>query len=103
LPILPQYARAEMVALVVEGDSMEPTIKKGAYVGIVPYDGSISEGGIYLIHRPPWGRMLKRVRMGQVGDIVLHSDNPLYEPITLSPEGYERLINGKVVWIWQMV
>lgn len=43
--ILPQYMRPGLVGLIVEGDSMEPTVHKGAIVGIVPYDGSINEGG----------------------------------------------------------
>ncbi len=102
LPVLPQYAKPDVVGLVVSGDSMEPTIRKGAVVGIVPYDGTLNEGSVYLIQRPPWGRMLKRVKIGQDGQIVLHSDNDKYEPFSVSYEGYEKLIVGRVVWIWQL-
>ena len=101
LPVLPQYFRAGMIGLVVDGDSMEPTIHKGAVVGIMPYDGSISEGGIYLVHRPPFGRTIKRIRMGDEDKIELHSDNPIYKPTLVTPEGHEGLIAGKRVWIWQ--
>ena len=101
IQVLPQYAHPGVIGLVVAGDSMEPTIFKGAIVGITPYDGSLNPGGIYLIHRPPWGRTLKRVKEGENGQIVLYSDNPQYPPYNLPDEGYEQIIIGKVVWIWQ--
>ncbi|MBQ9453180.1 MAG: hypothetical protein IJU65_07825 [Desulfovibrio sp.] len=101
IEVLPQYNRPKLVALRVEGDSMEPSIHKGAYVGIVPFDGEISDGGVYLIQRPPFGRTIKRIRMGVDGGIVLHSDNAAYPPVNLPFEGYENIVLGKVVWVWQ--
>lgn len=101
LPVLPQYAKPDIIGLVVEGDSMEPTIHKGAVVGIIPYDGSINEGGIYLVQRPPFGRTIKRIKMGEDDQIVLHSDNPSYAPTPVPFEGYEKIILGRVIWIWQ--
>lgn len=101
LPVLPQYFKVGLIGLVVDGDSMEPTIHKGAVVGISPYDGSINEGAIYLIQRPPFGRTIKRIRMGDEDKIELYSDNPLYKPIVISPEGYEESIAGRIIWIWQ--
>lgn len=101
LPVLPQYAKPNVIGLVVEGDSMEPTIHRGAVVGIVPYDGSINEGGIYLVQRPPFGRTIKRIKMGEGEQIVLHSDNPAYSPTPVPYEGYEGIILGRVVWVWQ--
>lgn len=102
LPVPERYYRVDMIGLVVDGVSMEPTIQRGSIVGIMPYDGSITEGGIYLIQRPPFGRTIKRIRMGSDGEILLVSDNPTIGPITLLPEGYEQVIKGRVVWIWQM-
>ena len=101
--ILPQYARPDMIGLVVDGDSMDPTIHRGAIVGVVPYDGSINDGGIYLVQRPPFGRTIKRIKMGNDEQIVLHSDNPAYTPVTTSFEGYEDIILGRVVWVWQLM
>lgn len=101
LPVLPQYFRTGVIGLVVDGDSMEPTIKKGAFVGVVPYDGSINEGGVYLIDRPPFGRIIKRIKMGTDNNLLLISDNPDYPPIHVSEEGYEKIIVGRVIWIWQ--
>lgn len=103
ISILPQYLRHDMIGLVVDGDSMEPTIHKGAIVGVVPYDGSIYDGGIYLVQRPPFGRTIKRIKMEEEEHLVLYSDNPAYKPMLISFEGYEKIILGKIVWVWQIL
>ena len=101
IEVLPQYAKAGCVALRVDGDSMEPTILQGSYVGVVPLDGSISEGGIYLVNVAPFGRLIKRVRAGQGDSIELVSDNRKYPPKLVPLEQYEAVVIGKVVWVWQ--
>lgn len=103
ISVLPQYKTSDQViGLVVYGDSMEPTIHKGAVVGVVPFDGTFNEGGIYLVQRPPFGRTIKRVKL-QDGQLVLLSDNAAYAPDPLPFEGYENIILGRVVWVWQLV
>lgn len=101
IEVLPQYYRSDMVTLRVEGDSMEPTIQKGAYVGVVKLDGDIEEGGVYLVHIPPFGRVVKRVRAGQGDTIELVSDNAKYPPKAIPLEQYENVIIGRVAWVWQ--
>ena len=101
IEVLPQYARPGMVALRVEGDSMEPTISKGAYVGIAPLNGAVSEGGIYLVNVPLFGRVIKRLHLGDGGSIELISDNRKYPPTRLPLEQYESIVIGKVAWVWQ--
>lgn len=101
IEVLPQYARPGCIALRVDGDSMEPTIQKGAYVGVVPLDGTISEGGVYLVNVAPFGRLIKRIRMGEAGAIELISDNRNYPPRSFPMEQYESVVVGKVVWVWQ--
>lgn len=101
IEVLPQYAKPGCIALRVDGDSMEPTINKGAYVGIVPLNGPVAEGGIYLVNVAPFGRLIKRVRAGQGESIELVSDNRKYPPKTVPLEQYESVIVGKVAWVWQ--
>ena len=101
IEVLPQYAKPGCIALRVDGDSMEPTIQKGAYVGVVPLDGAVSEGGIYLVNVAPFGRLIKRVRAGQGDSIELVSDNRKYPPKTVPLEQYDAVVVGKVVWVWQ--
>ena len=101
IEVLPQYARPGMVALRVDGDSMEPTICKGAYVGIAPLNGAVSEGGIYLVSVPLFGRVIKRLHLGDGGCIELISDNSKYPPTRLPMEQYESIVIGRVAWVWQ--
>lgn len=103
LQVLPQYMRPGMGAFMVDGDSMEPTIKRGAYVGVVEFAGDFSEGGIYLVHVPHFGRVIKRIRMSANGAIMLHSDNAAYDPMPLPHEDCDKSVLGKVVWVWQGV
>lgn len=101
IEVLPHYARKGMVAVRVDGDSMEPTIQKGAYVGIAPLDGPLTEGRIYLVNIAPFGRLVKRVRAGQGGSIELVSDNPKYPATTVPLEQYDSVVIGRVAWVWQ--
>lgn len=103
IQVLKQYAAPGVVALRVEGDSMEPTIHKGSYVGVAPLDGSrIVDGNIYLVNLPYLGRVVKRIRMRGDGTLEMYSDNPKFAPQALRDEGFENIIVGRVVWIWQM-
>lgn len=101
LPILSSYHRPNMWAVRVKGDSMEPLIRNGAYVGVVPLDGELIDGDIYLVRIPPFGYVVKRVRMDEQGQIVLHSENPLYKPQIVPLNGYEDIIVARVLWSWQ--
>ena len=101
IEVLPQYARPGMVALRVDGDSMEPTISRGAYVGIAPLNGAVTEGGIYLVNVPLFGRVIKRLHLGDGGSIELISDNRKYPPTRLPMEQYDSIVIGKVAWVWQ--
>lgn len=101
ISVLPRYYRKDLITLKVAGDSMAPTICMGDYVGIIPFDGTLHEGGIYLIDLPPFGRVVKRVRMGKDGEIILLSDNPSYGERIIPYEGYEKLVVGQVCWIMQ--
>lgn len=101
ISVLPRYYRQDMVTFKVSGDSMSPTISMGDYVGIIPFDGNLHEGGIYLVDLPPFGRVVKRVRMGKNGEIILLSDNPSYGERVIPYEGYEKIVLGQVCWIMQ--
>ena len=103
LEVLPQYAKPRLAALTVEGESMEPTIKRGSIVGVVPPDGDLMEGGVYLVDIPPFGRVIKRLKIGDEDTLELISDNPAYPPKRLPIEQREKVVVGRVVWVWQMV
>lgn len=103
LPVLPLYFLPDVRAFKVIGDSMEPTIMKGSYVGVVPFSGRLTEGGIYLVDDHDFGMVVKRVRKDRSGTIMLFSDNPSWEPIPMPYEGYDHIIAGEVCWVWQLL
>ena len=103
IKILPQYYRTDMIALTVRGDSMEPTIKNGAVVGIAPLTEDITEGGIYLVSIPCFGRVVKRLKLSKEGKLLLYSDNPRYDPLAVDPAEQEKTVLGQVVWVLQSV
>jgi phage repressor protein C with HTH and peptisase S24 domain len=101
--VMPQYSMKNVRAIEVTGDSMEPVVNKGAFVGVVPVAGELEEGHIYLVRRPQFGLVVKRVLMSEDGKIVLRSENKNYPDQPIPNEGYDGIIVGKVVWVWQMV
>ncbi|MDR1243353.1 MAG: S24/S26 family peptidase [Deltaproteobacteria bacterium] len=78
-------------------------IKKGSIVGVIPLSEELEEGSIYLVRRPPFSLVVKRVLMGDDGKIVLRSDNKNYPDQPIPNEGYGNIIVGKVIWVWQMI
>jgi phage repressor protein C with HTH and peptisase S24 domain len=99
-----KYARAALFVVLVEGDSMEPTIRKGAYVGLDRESQKIVQGEVYGVNLPYEGVVLKRVYLDHSNNaLVLKSDNPQHDPIILPIDGREGLIVGKAVWVMQDV
>ncbi|MBQ7609284.1 MAG: hypothetical protein IJU76_15155 [Desulfovibrionaceae bacterium] len=85
-------------AVRVEGDSMEPTIARGAICGILPTH-SFSEGGIFLVTIPYLGQVLKRFALKN-GIPTLKSDNHRYDDIIIEEEyRTAELIRGRVIWV----
>jgi len=94
-----EYDLENVVSLRVEGDSMEPTIMKGGFIGVVPFTAPLVEGEMYVVHLPYFGDVVKRVRMGEnVNEIVLLSDNPHYPPQHVPLDDHDDLIRGRVIW-----
>ena len=94
-----RYARGEMHAYAVLGDSMDDGtragIRDGDHIVCNHADKDLCEGKIYVVSVPGNGILLKRVRRYADGELYLASDNPGYRD--LSPEN-ARII-GRVVWI----
>ena len=89
-------ATGDVVAIKVKGDSMEDTIKDGAYV-IVKKDVMVEIGeiGVFLTSGTEYPEgLVKRLRHKN-GIYVLESDNPKYKDIELSKS--EIVACGKVI------
>ena len=87
----------------VEGDSMYPTIVNGAYVGFDPNDKKVVSNGIYCLHLPYEGYVVKRLEI-KPNEIIIKSDNKMVDdyPVPLDDMS-QNLVVGRVRWIFQNV
>jgi phage repressor protein C with HTH and peptisase S24 domain len=99
-----RYARASLFVVIVDGDSMEPTIRKGAYVGLDRDLRKIVQGEIYGVSLPYEGIVLKRVFLDHANNaLVLKSDNLSHAPFSVPIDDRDGLIVGRAVWVMQDV
>ena len=104
ISIMPEYIKEDLRVFRVTGDSMAPTIKRGAYVGVTPISNfQLTEGQIYLCYQPPFGLLVKRVRPASTHSVMLLSDNPDYQPIEIELGECEKIVLGEVRWVMQKV
>ena len=100
------FAASADYALKVDGESMYPTIKKGAVVG-VSSDKQFRQNEIFAVNIPYEGVTIKRVSIDHVhGEYVLRSDNPdkeKYSDFRIVVSEVPNLLAGRVVWVWQGV
>jgi transcriptional regulator with XRE-family HTH domain len=85
---------AMLSAIVVAGDSMEPTLRDGDEILIDRTPRPLRDG-IHVV-RIDETLLVKRIDTGRPGTIALVSDNPAYRPIELPPG--EVTVVGRVVW-----
>ncbi len=102
IDILPNYYHKDLKIVQIIGDSMQPTIADDSYIGVVPVD-NLHIGKVYLVKINPFGLVTKRVYLNKEKEIILKSDNPAHEDITVGYEGYDDIIIGRVMWVWQNV
>lgn len=80
---LPLWANLRYLHIITaDGDSMEPTIKSGDFVIVDTSKTSISTDAVYAIQ---YGGsiFIKRVQIHPTGTMLLISDNPRYQPMTV--------------------
>ncbi len=91
-------------ALLVKGDSMYPTIKNEAVVGVKTEEPFIPNE-IYAIRLPYEGLSIKRVQINYKEDeYIIKSNNPdknKFPDFSIPIDTAPYLVLGKVVWIWQ--
>ncbi len=85
---------AQLTAIAVIGDSMEPTLRDGDEI-LVDRAARPLRDGIYVV-RVGDALLVKRLDLGQPGRIVLISDNQVYRPFEVKPD--ELDVIGRVVW-----
>lgn len=76
---------AKCFSLIVSGDSMAPTLADGDKVIICKDVEELKDGGVYAFRLDDQIRV-KRLSRNDRGDLIIRSDNPDYEPVTISKE-----------------
>ena len=85
---------AQLSAIAVAGDSMEPTLRDGDEILVDRTPRGLRDG-IHVV-RVDDAVLVKRLDTGRPGPIALVSDNPAYRPLELAPGEVEVI--GRVVW-----
>jgi phage repressor protein C with HTH and peptisase S24 domain len=85
---------AMLSAIVVAGDSMEPTLRDGDEI-LVDRSHRPLRDGIHVV-RVDDALLVKRIDTGRPGVVALISDNSSYRPLELPPT--EVQVIGRVVW-----
>ncbi|MEM6476940.1 MAG: LexA family transcriptional regulator [Pseudomonadota bacterium] len=86
--------RAQLSAITVEGDSMEPLLNDGDEI-LVDRSERAFRDGVHVV-RLGDSLMVKRVASAGAGRFALLSQNMAYPPVTVEAEDIE--IIGRVVW-----
>ena len=87
----------DLVLVMMTGESMEPTLGKNDVILVNRRIGSARSDGIYLV-RFGDALLVKRLQFLPDSSIRVISDNPAYEPFSVSPASQEFIIIGRVVW-----
>lgn len=102
LTVSDKFYLPTLLVVKMDEDDMEPTIRRGAYVGIDKERKTIRSGGLYAIDIPVEGLVIKRVTYDSENTrLVLRSENPTHEPQFLSIEDAGNRIVGRVIWTLQ--
>lgn len=92
----------DVFLMLVDGDSMYPTLKNGAMIMVNKHFNGLSDG-IYVL-RHDSNLLVKRLQLLPAGIIKVISDNNMYEPWEINKEhinGNEIELIGRVVWSGQ--
>jgi len=95
---------AQLAVISVTGDSMEPTLRAGDLAVIDRRESMPAHDGLYVV-RIGNGLVVKRVQLLPGGALVLRSEHPAYQPLTirLDETGEQIAVVGRVVWVGRKV
>ena len=85
-----------LVLVTARGDSMAPTIREGAILLVDTGQTALGDDGIYVIRRDHL-LSVKRLQRAAGEQVIVKSDNPAYDPITVDAD--QLAIVGRVVWV----
>lgn len=96
------YYRESVLIVQIEGRSMEPEIRSGAFVGLDTAQCEVVAGEKYGVRVPYEGLTVKRVFFDpKARELVLRSINPEHPEMRVSMDDRDGLIVGRAVWVMQ--
>jgi phage repressor protein C with HTH and peptisase S24 domain len=96
------FAHPGLYVIRFDASSMEPFVKKGAYVGLDTTRQSVASGELYGINLPHEGVVIKRIYIDSPNNsLVLKSENPAHPAMTLPISEQRHNIVGLLGWILQ--
>ncbi|NDV26082.1 S24 family peptidase [Desulfovibrio sp. JC010] len=96
------FYRSSLVVLKAEGSSMEPSIRRDAFVGIDDSQKRLMAGDIYAIHVPHQGVVIRRVFFDPENSrFILRPDDSQHPEQYIPVESHEKHVVGRVVWVMQ--
>lgn len=102
LSIPQSFVRSGLQVLKTGAASMEPLIRRGAFVGIDSQHKHIESGELYAMFIPNEGIALKRVFHDPENKrYILRSENPVHPEQYMPVDKRDELIYGRVVWVLQ--
>lgn len=97
------FAHPGLYVIRVEASSMEPSIRRGAYVSLNTEQRTVVSGELYGVNLPYEGVVIKRVYLDAPNNCyILRSENPAHPEMTVPIDsGGPTFIVGRVTWILQ--
>lgn len=102
IPLLEALNRSNLLVVKMDNASMEPVIRRNAYVGIDCDDTRLRSGEIYALDIPGEGLVIKRVvRDLEKQRLAILADNPSHQGQYLPLDNPGVTPIGKAVWVIQ--
>jgi len=96
------YYRESILIVQIEGRSMEPEIRSGAFVGLDTDQRELVTGEKYGVRVPYEGLTVKRIFIDpKARELVLRSINPEHPEMRVPLDDRDGLIVGRAVWVMQ--
>ncbi|CAK7002349.1 MAG: hypothetical protein DELT_00081 [Desulfovibrio sp.] len=94
------FAGQGIKVFLFDSSSMEPLIRRGAYIGVDTTQKQIVSGELYAVTLPHEGVAIKRVFPCNTGDeFFLRVENPQHPERTLPAEKLGKVVLGRLVWV----
>lgn len=100
LSIPESFFRPKLVVVRMDNTSMEPLIRRGAFVGIDQDQRQHPDGDFCAVQFPHQGLILRRVYF-QGNQFILKAENSSYADLTVPAKEMETRTVGRVVWTLQ--